>query len=104
MEDGEETRHLRPNYGGGAAPIKMGDISNVEDAEMLETKKKKATSKKILYLAIGALIIVGIVLAIVLPLTLKGKEPFKQESTFNGTVCINQTQTLMLQSKLFADS
>ncbi len=90
MEDGEETRHLRPNYGGGAAPIKMGDISNVEDAEMLETKIKKARSKKILlYLAIGALIIVAIVLAIVLPRTLKRKEPFKQEPIFNGTVCIN---------------
>ena len=77
MEDGEETRHLRPNYGGGAAPIKIGDISNVEDAEMLDTKNKKATSKKILYFAIGGLIIVAIILAIVLPLTLKGKEPFK---------------------------
>jgi hypothetical protein len=99
MQNREETTHLRPN-GEEGEPIKMGDISNIEDAMMLDTHNKNARNKKIFYFAIGGFIIIALILAIVLPLSLKSKQPFVQEATFNGTFCANKTQTLLLQNKL----
>ena len=105
MEDRQEKTLLRPN-GEDAAPIRIGDISNIEDAQMIESDKQNARNKKIFYYAIGVFIILAVILAIVLPLTLNAKPsgpvpgPFVQEATFNGTVCINKTQAFLLQKKL----
>jgi hypothetical protein len=38
MEDREEKIYLKPNDE-DAAPIRIGDISNIEDAKMIESEK-----------------------------------------------------------------
>ena len=108
MEDRQEKTLLRPN-GEDAAPIRIGDISNIEDAQMIESDKQNARNKKIFYYTIGIFIILAVILAIVLPLTLNAKPsepvpgPFIQEATFNGTVCINQDLSSSSSKKTFRD-